>query len=70
MFLWKNIDLIHMLDPIQYEFLFLFTTLADPDPGAVAETLIFRLQLRSKVPGPCGSGSTTLPPAIAGVWSG
>ncbi len=30
-FLWKNIDLIHMLDPIQYEFLFLFTTLADPE---------------------------------------
>jgi hypothetical protein len=31
MFLWKNIYLIHMLDPIQYEFLFLFTTLADPE---------------------------------------
>jgi hypothetical protein len=25
-FIWKNIDLIHLLDPIQYEFLFLFTT--------------------------------------------
>jgi hypothetical protein len=47
-----------MLDPIQYEFLFLFTTLADPEPGAGAETSIFRLQ--PKVPAPCGSGSTTL----------
>ncbi len=25
-FLWKNINLIHMLDSIQNEFLFLFTT--------------------------------------------
>ncbi len=25
-FLWKNVNLTHMLDPIQYEFLFLFTT--------------------------------------------
>jgi hypothetical protein len=35
-FLRKNIDLIHMLDPIQHEFLFLYTTLADParEPGA------------------------------------
>ncbi len=32
MFLWKNIVLIHMLDPIQYEFWFLFTILADPEP--------------------------------------
>ncbi len=42
MFLWKNIDLIHLLDPIQYEFLFLFTTLADPEPElpAGAEILI------------------------------
>ncbi len=49
-----------MLDPIQYEFLFLFTTLADtkPDQGAGAETSIFRLQ--PKVPVPCDSGSTTL----------
>ncbi len=31
-FLWKKIDLIHMLDPIQYEFWILFTTLADPEP--------------------------------------
>jgi hypothetical protein len=37
-----------MLYPIQYEFLFLFTTLADPELelGAGAKTLIFRLQLR------------------------
>jgi hypothetical protein len=41
-----------MLDPIQYEFLFLFTTLADPEPGAGSETSIFRLQLRPKVPAP------------------
>jgi hypothetical protein len=33
-----------MLDPIYYDFL--FTTLADPEPGAGAETLIYRLQLR------------------------
>jgi hypothetical protein len=32
MFFMKDIDLIHMLDPIQYEFIFLFTTLADPEP--------------------------------------
>ncbi len=31
-FLWKNIYLIHMLDSIQYEFWFLFTTQADPEP--------------------------------------
>jgi hypothetical protein len=49
-----------MLDPIQYEFLFLFTTLADtePDQGAGAETSIFRLQ--PKVPAPCDYSSTTL----------
>ncbi len=46
MFLWKNIDVIHMLDPIQYELWFSSTTLADPEPGAGAETSIFRLQLR------------------------
>jgi hypothetical protein len=34
-----------MLDPIQYEFLFLFTTLTDPESGAGAETSIFWLQL-------------------------
>jgi hypothetical protein len=39
-----------MLDPIQYEFLFLFTTLAglEPGPGAGAETSIFRLWLQPK----------------------
>ncbi len=47
-----------MQNPIQYEILFLFTTLADPELGAGAETLIFRL--RPKVPAPCGSGFTTL----------
>jgi hypothetical protein len=56
--------IIHMLDPIQYEFLFLFSTLADPELGAraVTETSIFRLQLRlrPKVPTPCGSSSTKL----------
>ncbi len=31
-FIWKNIDLSHLLDPIQYEFLFLCTTLAEPEP--------------------------------------
>ncbi len=53
-FLWRNINLIHMLDPIQYEFLILFTTLADPELGAGADTSIFQLQLRfrSKVPAP------------------
>jgi hypothetical protein len=49
-----------MLDPIQYEFGFFLTTLSDPEPGAGAETSIFRLQLQPKVPAPCGSGSTTL----------
>jgi hypothetical protein len=55
-----------MLDPIQYEFLFLFTNLADPEPGDrdKAETLIFRLRLQPKVLAPCGSGSTTLVNAI------
>jgi hypothetical protein len=28
----KNMDLIHMLDPIQYELLFIFTTLTDLEP--------------------------------------
>ncbi len=32
-----------MLDPIQYEFLFLYTTLADPEPES--ETSIFWLRL-------------------------
>ncbi len=32
-----------MLDSIQYEFLFLFITQADPEPGAGAETSTFRL---------------------------
>ncbi len=47
-----------MLDYIQNEFLILFTTLADPELGAGAETSTFRLW--PKVPAPCGSGSTTL----------
>ncbi len=38
-----------MLYPIPYEFLFLFTSLADPEPGAEAKTSIFQLQLH---PGP------------------
>ncbi len=47
-FLWKNIDLIHLLDPIQYvDFGFIYYgTLADPEPGAGAVTLIYRLQLQ------------------------
>jgi hypothetical protein len=51
-----------MLNPIQYEFIFFKTTLADPEPGAGAETSIFRLRLQPKVPAPCvsGSGATTL----------
>jgi hypothetical protein len=60
MFLMKEIDLIHMLDPIQYEFRFFQNTLVDPEPGAGAETSIFRLRLQPKVSAPCGSGSTTL----------
>jgi hypothetical protein len=36
-----------MLDPIQYEFRFFLNTLADPEPGARAETLIFRLRLHA-----------------------
>ncbi len=43
-----------MLDSIQYEFRFIFTTQAG------AETSTFRLRLQPKVPAPCGSGSTTL----------
>ncbi len=31
-FLWKNTNLIHMLDSIQYEFWFLLTTQTDPEP--------------------------------------
>jgi hypothetical protein len=46
MFLGKNIDLIHPIDPIQYDFWFWFTTFADPEPGAEAETSLYRLQLR------------------------
>ncbi len=50
-----------MLDPIQYEFrFFFFTTLSDPEPGAGAETSIFRLRLQPKVLAPCGSCATTL----------
>jgi hypothetical protein len=62
MFLMKEIDLIHMLVPIQYEFRFFQNTLVDPEPGAGAETSIFRLRLQPKVSAPCGSvsGSTTL----------
>ncbi len=39
-----------MLDYIQYEFWFLFTTQADQKPGAGAETSTFRLWLQPKVP--------------------
>jgi hypothetical protein len=49
-----------MLDPIQYEFRFFQNTLADPEPGAGAETSIFQLRLRPKVSAPAGSGSATL----------
>ncbi len=31
MFLWKKINLIHLLDPIQYDLWFLYTTSADPE---------------------------------------
>jgi hypothetical protein len=44
-----------MLDPIQYEFWFLITTLADPEPGAGAETSIFRLQLPLRLQQESGS---------------
>ncbi len=59
MFLMKEIDLIHILDPIQFEFRFFQNTFADPEPGAGAgaETSIFRLRLQPKVSAPCGSGS-------------
>jgi hypothetical protein len=41
------------------QILFCLTTfLADPEPGAGAETSMF--QLWPKVPAPCSSGSTTL----------
>jgi hypothetical protein len=68
MFLMKETYLIHMLDPIQYEFRFFQNTLSDPEPepepGARAETFIFRLQLRlrlrPKVSAPAGSGFATL----------
>jgi hypothetical protein len=69
MFLMKQIDLIHMLDPIQNEFGFFQNTLVDPEPepGAGAETSIFRLQ--PKVSAPCGSGSTTLVTLLTlGTW--
>jgi hypothetical protein len=65
MFLMKETDLIHMLDPIQYEFRFFQNTLVDPEPepgaGAGAETSIIRLRLRlqPKVSAPCGSGSSS-----------
>ncbi len=52
----KNIDLIHFLDPIQYEFWFFIYYFSWP--GAGAKTSIYRL--RPKVSAPCGSGSTTL----------
>ncbi len=57
-----------MLDHIQYEFRFFQNTLADPESGAGAETLIFRLQLRlwPKVTAPAGSGSATLPSGVDG----
>ncbi len=59
--LWKKIDLIHMLDPIQYEFRFFFTTLADPELGAGAETSIFRLRPKVLAPAPAkSSGSLRL----------
>ncbi len=51
-----------MLDPIQYEFRFFQNTLADLEPGAGAETSIFRLRLQPKVSAPCSS--TTLEKAM------
>ncbi len=55
-----NIDLIHLLYPIQYELWFLYTTLVWP--GAGAETSLYRLQLRlrPKVSAPYGSNSGSL----------
>jgi hypothetical protein len=42
-----------MLDPNQYEFLFLFTTLADPEPGSRSRNFDIPALAKS-------SGSTTL----------
>jgi hypothetical protein len=74
-----------MLDPIQYELRFFQNTLVDPEPepGARAETSIFRLWLQPKVsapaPQPCstvysycsrhdGSGTASLPRRMEDVW--
>ncbi len=72
----KNIDLIHMLDPIQYELWLNNTTLVWPRSGSQSRNFIYRLQLRlrQKVLAPCvsrsGSGSITLlqgePPWLQG----
>ncbi len=48
-FIWKNIDLLYFLDPIQYEFWFLYTTLADPEQEPKLK--IYQLQLSPKVSG-------------------
>jgi hypothetical protein len=60
MFLGMNVDLIHLVYPIQYELWFLSTILVRP--GAGAETFLYRL--RPKVSAPSGSssgsGSTTM----------
>jgi hypothetical protein len=51
MFLMKKIDLIHMLNPIQYEFRFFQNTLADPEPklrySGSGSSQKFRLRLHN-----------------------
>jgi hypothetical protein len=64
-----NIDLIHLLYPIQYElpmiFIFYFSlTRSRSREPELKLHYIYRLQLRPKVSAPCGSGSTTLPSCL------
>ncbi len=58
----KNIDIGFTF--WSYSIKIKYTTLVWPGAGAGAETSVYRLQLRPKVPAPCGyssgSGSTTL----------
>ncbi len=51
-----------MLDPIQYELLFLYTSLVRPGAGSRSRNFIYWLQLwlPPKVSASCGTGSTTL----------